>query len=165
MQANGPLHNGKRLTWCIFFHFCLKKLGIFLQNIQSRDGATRATLQWRGRPEAVLLKKGPSRSWRRTLRASAGALKGVFWAAQWYVALILFELRVLVPCNCRQHRVVHSDSQKVPRRYITQFGWMSPKKVGSLVWFLVCLGFFAFSRLLLGKISHYRRDTIDLFKV
>ena len=124
-----PLQNGKRLTWCIFFHFCIKKLPIFLQNIQSRDGGTRVTPQWRGRPEAVLLKKGPSRSWRRKLRASAGALNRVFWAAQWYVGLIPFWIEgfgwfwyLVIAVN----RVIHGDS-RIPRKFL---GSMSPNLDG-----------------------------------
>ena len=60
-----------------------------------------------------------------------------------------------------RHRVIHSDSQKVPRRYVTQLGWMSPPKVGSLVWFLVplrILNFEFFHGCCWENFSLYRRD-------
>ena len=63
------------------------------------------------------------------------------------------ELRALIPCNCRKHRVIHGDSQKVPRRYVTQLGWCPQQKSWQFGVTIVAFGIlnFAFSRLLLGK--------------
>ena len=82
-EGKRPVQNGKRLTWWISLHClncsCQRGTGlvaIFLKNTQLPEGATRVTPQCRGTPEAFILKKDPSRSWRRKLRASAEVLNG-----------------------------------------------------------------------------------------
>ena len=151
MRANGQC----RIYIYIFFCIVLvKEVATFLKNTQLPEGAIRVTPQWRGRPEAFILKKDRSRSWRRKLRASAEVLNEVFWAAQWYAALFPYELMVLVPCNCRKHRVIHVDSQKVFLE-VCHSTWMSPSKSWQfgVIMIIVLLGIlnFAFSGLLLGE--------------
>ena len=71
-----------------------------------------------------------------------------------------YESRVLIPCSCLKHRVIHGDSQKVPRRYVTQLGWMSPAKKLA-VWCDYCYlsdSEFCIFTTSVGRISHYRRD-------
>ena len=65
-----------------------------------------------------------------------------------------YELRVLTPCNCRKHRVIHGDSQKVPGRYMSpNLDRCPPPKSWQFGVIIVTFRIlnFAFSRLLLGK--------------
>ena len=147
----------------IFALFVSKRalVAIFLKNTQLPEGATRVTPQWRGTPEAFTLKKDRSRSWRRKLRASAEVLNGFFWAAQWNVSVEGFGYLVIAVS-----RVTHGDSQKVPRRYVTQLGWMSPAKKLA-VWCDYCYLWdseFCIFTTSVGRISHYRRDSESVYE-
>ena len=167
MRATGQCRKDRGWHDAYFFHFCIKKLPIFLQNIQSSDGATRATPQWSGRPEAVLLTKDPSRSWRRKLRASAGALNGVFGQHNDTLHGFLFELRVLVPCNCRKHRVIHGYSQKVLGSMSPNLDGCPPKKLAVWCdsWSLWDSEFCIFTATVgkISHISHYIDEILSVF--
>ena len=61
--------------------------------------------------------------------------------------------------------MIHGDSQKVPGRYVTQVGWMSPQKSWQFGVILGSFGMlnFTFSRFLLGEFLTI--DQIDFFQV
>ena len=61
--------------------------------------------------------------------------------------------------------MIHGDSQKVPGRYVTQLGWMSPPKKLAAGVILGPFGMlnFTFSRFLLGEFLTI--DQIDFFQV
>ena len=149
MRVNDPRRTERGWHDGYFCIVLVKKVTTFLKNTQFPDDATRVT------PQAFILKKDRSRSWRRKLRASE-VLNGVFWATPWYPGVEGFGT-----CNCCKYRVIHSEMfLGAWEVYLIQLGWMSPKKLA--VWCDWCSLWdseYCIFTTSVGRIYHCRPDS------
>ena len=147
-------------------YICLvlaKEVTTFMKNAQLPDGATRVTwktwrhLFWRKIDQGV--EGGSWEPWLKCWMESFGAHNDMLhcFCMNWWFWYVVIAVG-------RKHRVIHADSQKVPGRYVTQLGWMSPAKSWRFGVIIVLLGTmnFAFSRLLLVIPSLFSRVFVNI---